>query len=69
MARDRGWPFLGEIPIDPSVRVGSDVGTPVVLSHPDSAVAKSFRAAARALAAEVSRRVIADREAEKALED
>jgi ATP-binding protein involved in chromosome partitioning len=68
MAKDRGWPFLGEIPIDPSVRVGGDVGTPVVISHPDSAVAKSFRSAARALAGEVSRKVIADREAEKASE-
>lgn len=63
MARDKGWPFLGEIPIDPSVRVGGDVGTPVVISHPDSAVSKAFRAAARALAAEVSKKVIAERQA------
>ena len=41
MAAQHGWPFLGEIPIDPSVRVGGDVGTPVVISHPDSAVARA----------------------------
>ncbi|MCE9636897.1 MAG: Mrp/NBP35 family ATP-binding protein [Planctomycetes bacterium] len=65
LAQAKGWPFLGEIPIDPSVRVGGDVGTPVVISHPDSAVSKSFRAVARTLAAEVSKKVIADNQAEK----
>lgn len=64
MAQAKGWPFLGEIPIDPSVRVGGDVGTPVVISHPESGVAKAFRATARTLAAEVSKRVLADRKAE-----
>ena len=68
MAKQHGWPFLGEIPIDPSVRVGGDVGTPVVISHPDSAVSKAFRGAARALAAEVSKRVIAERSADEAVE-
>jgi ATP-binding protein involved in chromosome partitioning len=68
MAEAHGWEFLGEIPIDPSVRVGGDAGTPVVVSHPDSAVAKAFRAAARALAGRVSRHVIEEREAAKAVE-
>ncbi len=57
-AKEHGWPFLGEIPIDPSVRVGGDVGTPVVISHPDSAVAKSFRDTARTLAGKVSQTVL-----------
>lgn len=68
LAAQRGWPFLGEIPIDPSVRVGGDVGTPVVISHPASAVARAFRDAARALAGQVSRRVIEELEAAKAVE-
>jgi ATP-binding protein involved in chromosome partitioning len=58
-AKEHGWPFLGEIPIDPSVRIGGDEGTPVVVSHPDSAVAKAFREAARALAGKVSQAVLA----------
>lgn len=58
-AKEHGWPFLGEIPIDPSVRVGGDEGTPVVISHPDSMVAKAFRATARVLAGKVSQAVLA----------
>ncbi len=58
-AKEHGWPFLGEIPIDPSVRIGGDEGTPVVISHPDSAVAKAFRETARALAGKVSQAVLA----------
>ncbi len=53
-AKEHGWPFLGEIPIEPSVRIGGDVGVPVVISHPDSAVAQAFRATARTLAGKVS---------------
>jgi ATP-binding protein involved in chromosome partitioning len=58
-AKEHGWPFLGEIPIDPSVRVGGDEGVPVVVSHPDSVVAKALRATARTLAGKVSQAVIA----------
>ncbi|MCG3136165.1 MAG: Iron-sulfur cluster carrier protein [Planctomycetes bacterium] len=68
MAARHGWPLLGEIPIDPSVRVGGDVGTPVVISHPDSAVSHAFRATARRLAGEVSRRVVDEREKLRAAE-
>ena len=35
-------PFLGEIPIDPRIRIGGDNGTPIVESHPQSAAAKAF---------------------------
>jgi ATP-binding protein involved in chromosome partitioning len=58
-AKEHGWPFLGEIPIDPSVRIGGDEGTPVVISHPDSAVSKAFRETARVLAGKVSQAVLA----------
>ncbi len=54
VAASLGVPFLGEIPIDPAVRVGGDDGTPSVISHPDSASTKAFLAAARALAGQVS---------------
>jgi hypothetical protein len=37
-----------------------------VISHPDSAVSKAFRATARSLAAEVSKRVISERQAAEA---
>ncbi len=54
MAKEHGWPFMGEIPIDPTVRIGGDEGTPVVVSHPDSSIAAAFRATARTLAGKVS---------------
>lgn len=41
-AREAGADFLGEVPMDPQVRVGGDAGTPVVVSHPDSAVAQAL---------------------------
>ena len=42
MAEQFGVPFLGEIPIDPEIRIGGDSGVPVVESHPDSTAAKAF---------------------------
>ncbi len=43
-------PFLGEVPMDPQVRVGGDAGQPVVVSHPESAAAQALRQAAQAIA-------------------
>ncbi len=34
--------LLGEIPIDPDVRIGCDKGIPIVISDPDSPAAKEF---------------------------
>ena len=42
MAQQMDVPFLGSIPIDPTVGVDSDKGTPFVISHKDSAAAKAF---------------------------
>ena len=42
MAEKFEVPFLGEIPIDPRIRIGGDQGVPIVESHPDSAAAKAF---------------------------
>ena len=44
-----GVPVLAEIPIDMALRAGSDDGAPLTAAQPDSAVAKAFIAAARAL--------------------
>jgi ATP-binding protein involved in chromosome partitioning len=54
-AEQLGVPFLGDIPIDPAIVVGGDAGTPIVVSHPDSAAAKAFVA----VATEITRRVAA----------
>lgn len=35
-------PLLGQIPLDPQVRVDGDEGTPVVLTQPDSAAGRAF---------------------------
>jgi ATP-binding protein involved in chromosome partitioning len=43
-------PLLGQIPMDVALREGGDVGTPVVLSDPDSAAAVALRGVARTLA-------------------
>ena len=34
--------LLGQIPIDPNVRLGCDKGIPIVVSDPDSAAAQAF---------------------------
>jgi ATP-binding protein involved in chromosome partitioning len=54
LAREAGVPFLGEIPIDPNVRIGGDQGRPVVLAHPDSPVSQALRQAAEQTAARIS---------------
>ena len=47
-------PFLGEIPLVPDVRLGSDNGHPMVLTHPNSPAAQAFVQIAKQLAARVS---------------
>ena len=42
-------PLLAQVPIDVLLRESGDNGTPVVLSHPDSAAAVALRAVARTL--------------------
>ena len=43
-------PLLGQIPLDTSLRIGADEGTPVVLGSPDSPAAVALRGIARGLA-------------------
>ncbi len=54
LAEQVGLPFLGEVPIDPRVRVGSDAGVPIVVSDPDSPAAQAFVAIAKEVAAKIS---------------
>jgi ATP-binding protein involved in chromosome partitioning len=42
MAQETGVPFLGSIPIDPTIGVDSDKGHPFVIAHEKSAAAKDF---------------------------
>ncbi len=45
-----GVPLLGEIPLDPAIREGSDAGAPIVATHPDSPASRAFRQVASRLA-------------------
>jgi ATP-binding protein involved in chromosome partitioning len=54
LANESQTPFLGAIPMDPTVRQGGDAGKPVIVSHPDSVVAKALRQITNEVAARVS---------------
>lgn len=54
MAREMGVSLLGGIPLDPRVAEGGDKGTPIVLGHPDSEVAKIYKKLAGDVAAQLS---------------
>ena len=43
LAEESSVPFIGEIPMDPEVRVGGDQGSPIVVSHPASTAASAIR--------------------------
>jgi ATP-binding protein involved in chromosome partitioning len=54
MADEMGIDFLGEIPLHPDVRAGSDIGVPIVEAATESAVAKAFGEIAQKIAAKTS---------------
>ena len=54
LAARAGIPFLGEIPLVPTVSRGGDEGMPVVLREPESKVAEIFAGIARAVACALS---------------
>jgi ATP-binding protein involved in chromosome partitioning len=54
LAARENVPFLGEVPINASVRGGGDAGKPIVLSAPDASVSQVFRRIARATACALS---------------
>jgi len=53
-AAEFGVPFLGELPIQTSMRVSGDEGKPIVTASPESPASKSFATIAGALAQQVS---------------
>jgi ATP-binding protein involved in chromosome partitioning len=54
MAEAAQVPFLGSVPIDPHVREGGDTGSPVVVTHPESAAGQALKEVAEAIAARIS---------------
>ena len=46
--------YLGQIPMDPNVRVGGDQGAPIVVTNPDSAPSRALRSLAEQIAARLS---------------
>jgi len=54
LARQSGVPFIGSIPMDPTVREGGDSGVPVVVGAPDSMVAKALTSITKDIAAKIS---------------
>ncbi len=46
-----GIPFLGEIPLELSIRLAGDDGTPIAAARPEGAEARAFRTVARRLIA------------------
>jgi ATP-binding protein involved in chromosome partitioning len=53
-AEEHELDFLGEIPLHPGIRVGSDIGAPVTATDPDSPQAQAFREVAGKVAAKLS---------------
>lgn len=53
-AKKQEVPFLGELPIDPKIRVGGDSGRPIVVEDPKSPQSKIFMEIAGRLAARIS---------------
>jgi ATP-binding protein involved in chromosome partitioning len=54
LARIAKVAFLGAIPMEQSVRIGGDIGEPVVVSQPNSTAANAFQAIASQVAAQIS---------------
>lgn len=54
MAKEYGIEFLGGLPLDMSIRLSADNGTPTVAADPDSQISAIYRGMARKLAASLS---------------
>jgi ATP-binding protein involved in chromosome partitioning len=54
-AKELGLPFLGSVPLEPSIRKAGDGGKPVVLAAPTSHSAAAFHHIASQVAAELSK--------------
>ena len=54
LAKEKGVPFLGQVPLDPKVREGGDTGKPIVISHPDSSSALALISISKNIAFKVA---------------
>lgn len=55
LAEENGVPFLGGIPINPSIRIGGDNGTPMLYDAPDSEHSRAILSISGNLAAQLSK--------------
>ncbi|MBI1805130.1 MAG: iron-sulfur cluster carrier protein ApbC [Ignavibacteriae bacterium] len=53
-AEELGSPFLGSIPIYTPIRIGGDIGKPIVVLEPNAEQSKQIRQIARNMAAQIS---------------
>jgi len=53
-AAELGIPFLGEVPLDVTIRTQSDIGAPIVIAQPEAASSRMLREIAEKVAAQVS---------------
>jgi ATP-binding protein involved in chromosome partitioning len=60
LARDNGFDFFGELPIDAKVRFGGDSGVPVCVAAPESEHAKAFFDIASKVAVKAAQKVLAE---------
>ncbi len=58
LAGDMDVPFLGRLPVYEPIRVGSDVGIPLVIAEPESVATRAFEHVAERVAAQVSIKAI-----------
>lgn len=56
-AETMALPFLGEVPLELAIRLGSDEGAPITAAAPDSTQAQVYRTLAAQLAANIDRRL------------
>ena len=54
LGKKHGFPVLGQIPLNPQVRVGGDGGDPITITDPGSALALAFKKAAGHMAQRVA---------------
>lgn len=54
LARQYGIPFLGSVPLDPSISESGDRGMPALIAHPERPQAEYFRSVAGKLAQQIS---------------
>jgi ATP-binding protein involved in chromosome partitioning len=63
LAKERGVPFLGRVPLMANVRIGGDAGHPVVADDPTSPAGQAFLTLAKTVAAQISMSLLAQKQA------